>query len=497
VAVSPDRPDFTDLAAPSDHKALSRLADKDSSTTTPNDDESGKRGLSGSVIGALLVPGAPSLFRRTTLSAALLLLGVVIPIATIVVALVRRNEITSLLLNQNFLYALQTIAGLFVLTRLVSVVEVIRSRTEGSPRGWASTLAIVGVMLVTIPAVWSIARAQDLSRVINDVFVSSGGDAPLAGSEDVPTSVEELDVPTSVEELDVPTSVEELDVPTSVEEFKTILLLGGDEGPGRWALRTDTMILVTIHEDSGRIAMISIPRNMYKMQFPPGSAMANEFPKGFPELANAIYPYVTTHEDIRSTYVRGDLQPEAIALASAISYSMDITIDDYVLVNMQGFLEVVDALGGVTLTLDKKLPMPGNVPGAKTEYPRFIGPGKVTMDGTTALGFVRSRSADSDYGRMGRQRQLLTALVSQVQGSNILLRFPALTDILRWTVRTSLSPGEFSSLVDRLRSGVSINESVGLIPPFFNPGNPNFTDIANLIDALQISIRDGVDFPYA
>ena len=479
MAVSPDRPDFTDLAAPSDHKALSRLADKDSSTTTPNDDESGKRGLSGSVIGALLVPGAPSLFRRTTLSAALLLLGVVIPIATIVVALVRRNEITSLLLNQNFLYALQTIAGLFVLTRLVSVVEVIRSRTEGSPRGWASTLAIVGVMLVTIPAVWSIARAQDLSRVINDVFVSSGGDAPLAGSEDVPTSVEELDVP------------------TSVEEFKTILLLGGDEGPGRWALRTDTMILVTIHEDSGRIAMISIPRNMYKMQFPPGSAMANEFPKGFPELANAIYPYVTTHEDIRSTYVRGDLQPEAIALASAISYSMDITIDDYVLDNMQGFLEVVDALGGVTLTLDKKLPMPGNVPGAKTEYPRFIGPGKVTMDGTTALGFVRSRSADSDYGRMGRQRQLLTALVSQVQGSNILLRFPALTDILRWTVRTSLSPGEFSSLVDRLRSGVSINESVGLIPPFFNPGNPNFTDIANLIDALQISIRDGVDFPYA
>jgi LCP family protein required for cell wall assembly len=440
------------------------------------------------VIGALLVPGAPSLFRRTTLSAALLLLGVVIPIATIVVAFVRRNEITSLVLNQNFLLALQSIAVLFVLTRLVSVVEAIRSRSEGSPRGLASTLAIVGVMLVATPAVWSIARAQDLSGVINDVFVSSGGDAPLAGSEDVPTSVEELDVPTSVEELDVP---------TSVEEFKTILLLGGDEGPGRWALRTDTMILVTIHEDSGRIAMISIPRNMYKMQFPPGSAMANEFPKGFPELANAIYPYVTTHEDIRSTYVRGDLQPEAIALASAISYSMDITIDDYVLVNMQGFLEVVDALGGVTLTLDKKLPMPGNVPGAKTEYPRFIGPGKVTMDGTTALGFVRSRSADSDYGRMGRQRQLLTALVSQVQGSNILLRFPALTDILRWTVRTSLSPGEFSSLVDRLRSGVSINESVGLIPPFFNPGNPNFTDIANLIDALQISIRDGVDFPYA
>jgi LCP family protein required for cell wall assembly len=422
------------------------------------------------VIGALLVPGAPSLFRRTTLSAALLLLGVVTPIATIVVALVRRNEITSLVLNQNFLLALQTIAVLFVLTRLVSVVEVIRSRSDGAPNRLATTLAIVGVMLVATPAVWSIARAQDLSGVVNDVFVSSGGDAPLAASSDSPTSS---------------------------DGFKTILLLGGDEGPGRWALRTDTIILVTIHEESGRIAMISIPRNMYKIQFPPGSAMANEFPKGFPELANAIYPYVFTHEEVAATYVRGDLQPEAIALASGISYSMNIRIDDYVLVNMQGFLEIVDALGGVTLTLDKKLPMPGNVPGAKTEYPPFIGPGKVTMDGTTALGFARSRSADSDYGRMGRQRQLLTALASQVQGSDILLRFPDLTEIMRWTVRTSLSVGEFSSLVDRLRSGAAIKESVGLAPPLIVPGNPNFTDISNLIDALQVAIRDNVDFPYA
>ena len=470
MALPPDRPDFTDLATPSEHKALKRLAEMDPSTTTPSDDESGKRGPSGSVIGALLVPGAPSLFRRTTLSAALLLLGVVIPIATIVVALVRRNEITSLVLDKNFLLALQAIAVLSVLTRLVSVVEVIRSRSDGAPRRLASTLAIVGVMLVATPAAWSIARAQDLSGVISDVFVSSGSDAPLAATGDSSTSG---------------------------AGFKTILLLGGDEGPGRWALRTDTMILVTIHEDSGRIAMISIPRNMYKMQFPPGSAMAIEFPKGFPELTTAIYPYVFTHEEVAATYVRGDLQPEAIALASGISYSMNITIDDYVLVNMQGFLEIIDALGGVTLTLDKKLPMPGNVPGAKTQYPPFIGPGEVTMDGTTALGFARSRSGDSDYGRMGRQRQLLAALASQVEGSDVLLRFPNLTEIMRWTVRTSLSAGEFSSLVDRLRSGASVKESIGLTPPLINPGNPNFTDITNLIDALQTSIRDDVDFPYA
>lgn len=470
MALPPDRPDFTDLATPSEHKALKRLAEMDTSTTNPSDAGLQKRGPSGAVIGALVAPGAPSLFRRKTLSAVLLLLGFVIPIATVVVALVRRNEITSLVLNENFLFGLQTVAVLFVLSRMISVIEVIRSRSEGSPRRMASALGLLGVILLVVPTVWSVARARDLSGVISDVFVSSGSDAPLAATGDGSTSS---------------------------AGFKTILLLGGDEGPGRWALRTDTMILVTIDEESGRIAMISIPRNMYKMQFPPGSAMANEFPQGFPELANAIYPYVSAHEEISATYVRGDLQPEAIALASAISYSMKITIDDYVLVNMQGFLEIIDALGGVTLTLDEKLPMPGNVPGAKTQYPPFIGPGEVTMDGTTALGFARSRSGDSDYGRMGRQRQLLTAIASQVEGGDILLRFPNLTEIMRWTVRTSLSAGEFSSLVDRLRSGAAIRESVGLVPPLINPSNPNFTDITNLIDALQTSIRDDVDFPYA
>ena len=468
MALPPDRPDFTDLATPSDHKALKRLADMDTATSASSEPESQKRGPSGAVLGALIAPGSPSFFRNWLLSALLLLLGFVIPVATVVVALVRRNEITSLVLDENFLLALQVIAVLFVVTRLISVVEVIRSRSEGSPRRLASTLGVFGVILLALPAVWSVARANDLSGVINDVFVSSGSDEPLAANGDA-----------------------------SGDGFKTILLLGGDEGPGRWALRTDTMILVTIHEESGRIAMISIPRNMYKMQFPPGSAMAEEFPKGFPELANAIYPYVFTHEDIAASYVRGDLQPEAIALASGISYSMNITIDDYVLVNMQGFLEIIDALGGVTLTLDEKLPMPGNVPGAKTQYPPFIGPGEVTMDGTTALGYARSRSADSDYGRMGRQRQLLTALASQVEGSDVLLRFPNLTEIMRWTVRTSLAAEEFSSLVDRLRSGASVKESIGLTPPLINPGNPNFTDITNLIDALQTAIRDNVDYPYA
>ncbi len=420
------------------------------------------------MLGGLVLPGVPSFRRRPALSYALLFTGVVLPLAVVVVTLVRRNELTRLVLDQNVLRALEVVGVLFVLARVVAVIEAVRARTENSPKRLASVMAVAGVMLMLVPTTYAVTRVHDLAGVISDVFVSSGSSDPLAGTSG-----------------------------TDDDPFTTVLLLGGDEGPGRWAMRTDSMILVIIHRASGRIAMVSVPRNLNRVQFPPGSAMANEFPKGFDGLANAIYPYVYTHEDVAASYLRGELQPEAVALASGLSYSFNIAIDDYVLVNMQGFLELVDVLGGVTLTLDEKIPMPGNVPGAKHDYPPYIGPGEVEMDGTIALGFARSRSGDSDYGRMGRQRQLLSALAAQASGVDVLRKFPDLAEVMRWTVRTSLNTDEFSFLVERLQDGAAVKESVGLAPPIINPGSPDFDTIATLIDTLQYALAENVDFPYA
>jgi LCP family protein required for cell wall assembly len=465
----------------SDPKALRRLAelsvgadatstDSSSASSTTNEATNGPtRGPSWSVVGALVLPGSPSYFRRRVLSLVLLLCGVVLPVAVLAVLIIRRDEITSLVLDRNVLRTLEVVGVLFVLTRLVAVVEAVRARTPESPKRLATTLAVAGVMVLLAPTAYAVTRVHDLSGVIADVFVSSGNSDPLAGGSG----------------------------DGSEDEFTTVLLLGGDEGPGRWAMRTDSMILVMIHRDSGRIGMVSVPRNLNRVQFPPGSAMADKFPKGFDGLANAIYPYVFTREEIAATYARGELQPEAVALASGLSHSFQLTIDDYVLVNMQGFLELVDVMGGVTLTLDERLPMPGNVPGAKTDYPPYIGPGEVEMDGTTALGFARSRSGDSDYGRMGRQRQLLAALAAQASGADVLRKFPDLAEVMRWTVRTSLNTDEFSSLLERLQDGAAVKESIGLAPPLINPGRPNFEDIAALIDAVQYALAENVDFPYA
>ena len=119
------------------------------------------------------------------------------------------------------------------------------------------------------------------------------------------------------------------------------------------------------------------------------------------------------------------------------------------------------------------------------------------MDGTMALGYVRSRAADSDYSRMGRQRRLLETLASQTSGSDVLLKFPALADAMKDNIRTSLAPSEFAFLADRLRSGANIQESVGLTPPLVQPGRPDYDNVKDLIDALQEAIKTGVDFPFA
>jgi len=471
VTTPPTGPDWQSLPPPAPGSPTADLAPPTHDETSDVESANKNRGPTRAVIMALVLPGAPSFLRRRLVSWLLLFTGVLVPIAAVVVGYVRRDRITSLVLDTTILLIVQIVCALFVVSRLVSVMEVISSRRPGTSKRLASFVAVVGTLVVAFPAGFSVVRADQLTDVINDVFVNSGGSEPLAF---IGTN--------TVDEGD---------------EFHNILLLGGDEGPGRWALRTDTMILVSVHRESGRIAMVSIPRNLRGLEFPDGSPMHVEFPRGFDDLTNAVYPYVYAHPDIAAQYLRGALAPEAVALATGIAHSMQVTIHDYVLVNMQGFLDLIDALGGVTVTLDKRIPMPGNVPGAKYRYPDLIGPGEVDLDGTLALGYVRSRAADSDYSRMGRQRHLLEQLAAQTTGSEVLLKFPDLARVMRDSVRTSLSTDEFAFLADRLRSGVNIQESVGLAPPLINPGNPDWGDIASLIDALQEAIRTGVDFPFA
>ena len=431
--------------------------------------EPGRRSAAAEMLLSIMLPGLTSLRRMPLVGGLLLIVGVALPVIVAIRTYTGRDDLIGLALDPTFLLLVAGLGLAAVLARLLAIAEIANAYRRSPGIGLQTAIATLAVLALGMPVLWVAYRANEARGVVGNVFASGDG--------------EPLFVPAVAGPGVAP------------EAVKTILLLGGDAGPGRWGLRTDTMILVTVHESSGRTALVSIPRNLTVVQFPPGSPLAARFPNGFDDLANAIFPYVSTHPELVERYGGSGLLPEAVALSEALGYSLDVEIDDYALVNMQGFTEVIDAVGGVTLELAQRVPLPPSLPGERP-LPDSIGPGLVDMDGAMAIAYARSRSADSDYQRMGRQRQLLAALGSQVSASEALSGFGRVTGVLDDSMRTSLSSNEFSSLLDRLGDNGAIQESIGLTPPLIQPGSPDYAVIRQIIDAAQLAVVTGTPSGY-
>lgn len=245
-----------------------------------------------------------------------------------------------------------------------------------------------------------------------------------------------------------------------------VLLLGGDAGPGRYSLRTDTMVVVSIDPDSGDAAMISVPRNLPTLPFPPDTPMGQAFPYGFTDIANAVYPYV----DARREMGGGADDAAAQVLKQAMAELMGIPIQYYVLVDMAGFVHVVDAIGGIDIYVGKAVPSPGNPGDALHPVPAMIDIGQQHMDGTLALAYSRSRQADSDFGRMARQRCVLGAIAAAATPATLALGLPDLLTAFGNSVHTDIPRdklGAFAKLIDRFdgAGGMAAVRTLHLAPP--------------------------------
>ena len=472
---------------------------------------------------AVVFPGWAARRRLPQLAVALLTAGVVLPMAVGAYALFSGRQWIALSLDAGFLAWVIVVGVIAIVARLIAAAEVWLTNSQaGRPAGrdrWAVAVVValcapllVGVVEVgraraaikpafagqtDVPLFDSAASAPSIPHPTTTTTtlapaprVGRVGQAAGDGSWVDPASPTPTTVPPKPER---PRSGVD---PVLVADVANILLLGGDAGPGRSGLRTDSMILFSVHRPSGRASLISIPRNLERLLFPPGSPMEARYPYGFTDIANAVYPVVSSKSDLRNAYEMEGVRAGVVAIAQALGYSLDVTIDDYVLIDMQGFLELIDALGGVTVNVPKAVPMPGNVPGARSEYPDWIGPGVIEMDGTMALGYVRSRKDDTDYHRARRQRQLLEALATQISLSDVVGSFGSVASAIGGTLRTSLSPDELAGLLATIGGSTAIVESVGLVPPLVNVERPDYTELAHIVGAVRVAIATGTDSGY-
>ncbi|MBW3577803.1 MAG: LCP family protein [Actinobacteria bacterium] len=224
----------------------------------------------------------------------------------------------------------------------------------------------------------------------------------------------------------------------------TILLLGSDAGPLRRSLRTDTIMVATIEPSSGRAGLISVPRNLVRVPLP-GWLRAPWRCRCFPGPINGLLDYFKDRDDLVPDGVD---DPGMAVLIGALEELLRLSIDHYAMVDLRGFVDVVDALGGVTIHVDRRIYDQLDSPHEGEWDAIDLRPGRHHLNGRQALVYVRTRRGSDDYGRMQRQRCFLGALLEQADAPTVLRRFGRLAAIARASLTTDVPRDLLSGVVD-------------------------------------------------
>jgi LCP family protein required for cell wall assembly len=196
-----------------------------------------------------------------------------------------------------------------------------------------------------------------------------------------------------------------------------VLLLGSDYRPSSPGNRTDAIMVVSLDPASGQVGAFSVPRDTAGFPLPEGGTFKGKI--------NALYQWY-----------EGRNGHGLASMEKAMAEAYGIEIDYGVLTTFAGVRQLVDAVGGVTVTLAKSYYDPAYWVNSHTQgWGLSAGTHKLT--GATALIFARSRKGDNDFKRAARQQQLVQAAATKVlaQGSAIL---PKLLAVAARTTGTDL-----------------------------------------------------------
>lgn len=262
-----------------------------------------------------------------------------------------------------------------------------------------------------------------------------------------------------------------------------VLLIGGDAGSDRTGVRTDSMIVASTDLATGRTALISLPRNLQHVPMPDGLA-EERFPNGFNDLLNAVYQYGEEHPKV----VPGSKHPGADLLKQTVGEVLDLKVHYYLLVNLKGFSKMVDALGGVTVTVKERLPIGGGT----HRVTGYVKPGRRKLNGNEALWFARSRSSSSDYDRMARQRCLIGAFAEQADPATVLARYQQLAAASKKLFQTDIPQNVLSELVGVAQKAQTHKiRSIAFVPPLIDTADPDWRLIRNKTDkTIKASLKD-------
>ena len=265
-----------------------------------------------------------------------------------------------------------------------------------------------------------------------------------------------------------------------------ITLLGGDAGVGRTGVRTDTLMVVSVDPGSGDVGLFQIPRNMARVPMPDGTITTSC--GCFRPIVNELWHYGEHNPEL---FPASDF-PGAEAVKAGLSELLGIDVHHFLMVNLEGFVAMIDALGGVDLTVTERV-FDSNYPQEDgTRQVIDIPPGDYHMDGHLALAYSRSRQRSDDYNRMGRQSCMIQAVIDQSDPIEVLLAFPTLADIITENVFTDIPLNRVPDLIALLsRIDTERVVSIAMNPPGYTGARTaqgyNTPDLTAIRDAVLIA----------
>ncbi|MEU4390723.1 LCP family protein [Kribbella sp. NPDC023855] len=281
-----------------------------------------------------------------------------------------------------------------------------------------------------------------------------------------------------------------------------LLLLGADDGVGREGTRTDTVIVASIDTKTGDTALISLSRNWMRMPFPEDSPLHKIYPDGYYDpngpAEQAEYYLDSMYENIPKQHpgILGASDNEgADALKVSVGEAMGLDIDYYMQVNLKGFEQIIDALGGITVNINYRVPIGGDYgsgPGSNghKKPSGYLEPGPdQKLNGRDALWFARGRYGLSDPSRQERQRCTIHALVNSANPQTLVTKYNQIAAAGKQLLRTDI-PGEilkdFVTLGLKVKNANVTNVDLDKRKNFPTGQNPDYEAMRELVQkAIQ------------
>jgi LCP family protein required for cell wall assembly len=352
-----------------------------------------------------------------------------------------------------------------------------------------SIAGLVGVVLVMSLAHVAVARYNLIAQqTAHCIFDEDAEDCPEQSAEPGDGSPEPSQEPTPGGTIGP--EVTDQPIPQwDGKERLNILLVGVDEQDGNF--NTDTMITVSIDPQTHQVVMFQLPRDTVDVPLPAGP-VRDYYGAVYPGKINSFAANAN-----RADWFPGNTRTHTRGLNGLKAilgnlYGLDIKY--YVLVNFDGFKDVVNALGGVTINVQVPV-LDDNFPDHGQKLRLYIPAGIQHMDGGEALRYARSRKSTSDFERAARQQRVIVSLREQLDIGQALQNIDVLAQAIGRSVKTDV-PREIVPQLLGLSDGISSRSirSVIFTPPFFQTEclncPPRGYIIQPKVDRIRAAVRE-------